>query len=87
MTKRCPIETDTIILVGVFWFGSGEYGGFTKCKNWEDAESQAASKRRLGYDKPGVSEVRILHRTLKVYRPRESERVEKQNENRSTRTH
>lgn len=72
MTKRLPIETDTVILVGVYWFGSGDYGGFTKCSTWEAAEENAAFHRRLGYDKPGISEVRILHRTLKVYRPRES---------------
>lgn len=70
--KRLPIEKESAILVGVFWFGSREYGSCTECKTWEAAELECVRHKRLGYEKPGISEVRIIHRTQKVYRPREA---------------
>jgi hypothetical protein len=72
MARQLPIQTNYRIMVGAYWFGSAEYGGLIDCKSFKDAESEAAQLRKHGYEKPGISEVRILERTLRVYRPKES---------------
>jgi hypothetical protein len=69
MTNRLPIATVKQIYAAVFWFGSQEYGGLHHCKTWEDAESQAALLKRVGYDDPGICEVRIIQTVEKTYRP------------------
>lgn len=63
-----PLSSKRRISIAVYWFGENEYGGMTDCKTFAEAEAEAARTRLLGYEKPSVSEVRIVVRSTKVYR-------------------
>ena len=66
--KGALVATKKKLLVAVYWFGDKSYGGSHSCDTWKEAEQQADLRKRLGYDNPGVSEVRIIQQTSKVYR-------------------
>ena len=65
--KPKPDHISTRWLVGVYWLYDGEYGGMHEVASYEAALHKAAEIHRLGYNKPGIHEVRIVETRRKIW--------------------
>ncbi len=57
--------------VAVWWVSEGSYGGANAALSWADALEQIERLRKLGYDKPGKSEIHVFRRVTETWKAHE----------------